>query len=107
VWLYGVKRGDQLNYSVTVDGQTVGTQGGTSKFLQVLYSNPDLPYGEHQVTLKNSGAQSFVDFDSVVITTGDGNPKYVGSAFDLARWKLMFRQYRLRGHHVGGRRLYF
>jgi hypothetical protein len=54
----------------------ISNGAGDEDYQELLYSNADLPYGLHQVVLKNTGAPSFVDLDFVTITTGDGKNKY-------------------------------
>jgi hypothetical protein len=80
-YLYGAMRPNHGMYAVNVDGQTTSNNGSRdpNAFQTLLYGNSDLPYGEHQVTLTNTGAPGWVDLDYVVLTVGDGT-KCVPSA---------------------------
>ena len=78
-------------YAVTLDQTTVTANGSSGDpnlnlFNQLLFSQKGLDLGrQHQVVLKNQYTTpdpSYVDVDYIVITSGDGNEKYVASILD-------------------------
>ncbi len=78
----------QGEYAVDLDGLTTTASGYSNNltFNITLFSATDLDDTEHQVVLKNmfsSPAAAWVDLNYVVVTSGDGNPLYVLSAFPV------------------------
>jgi hypothetical protein len=84
VYLYGAKRANHGGYSISIDEQEIpSTFNGSStpeQFQTLLYGNASLSYGEHHVVLTNVEAPRWMDLDYIVITTGDGNMRFVDRA---------------------------
>jgi hypothetical protein len=80
IYLLGAKRFNHGAYTVTIGQNPAATLSGAASpdvIEQLLYGNGSLPYGQHTVTLPNTGAPGYVDLDYVVITTGDDDARSV------------------------------
>lgn len=75
-YFFGAERGNHGRYTVQVDDnqpQTFsGLQPDPGLFQQSLFSQEDLPLGNHTLLITNADANKFVDIDFLVFTTGDG-----------------------------------
>jgi hypothetical protein len=58
-----------------VDGKLQLTANGSASdnFQTALYNEANLPYGQHEVILTNSGDGEYLDLDFIVLTVGDGS----------------------------------
>jgi hypothetical protein len=83
VYIFGALRINHGGFNVTVDGVTTTGMsfGNPFVFQALLFGQGNLPYGKHEVVFTNAfgtgTAPLFVDLDFVVITTGDGDDRYV------------------------------
>ncbi|CAE6456978.1 unnamed protein product [Rhizoctonia solani] len=74
VYLYGSKRPSHGSYDVDIDGVSIGQFDGSSKSVEqlaLLAKAEGLSWGEHIVTITNSGTSGeFLDIDQIRWTTG-------------------------------------
>ncbi|CEL61973.1 hypothetical protein RSOLAG1IB_04723 [Rhizoctonia solani AG-1 IB] len=74
VYLYGSKRPSHGSYEVDVDGVSIGQFDGSSRSVEnlaLLAKAEGLNWGEHIVTITNSGTGgAFLDLDQIKWTTG-------------------------------------
>ena len=74
VWFYGAHRPGYGGYSLSVDGNTVGSGSAASSnplFDQVLGGSANLSVGEHTAILTNTGGGA-IDLDSLIFQTQIG-----------------------------------
>ncbi|KAH7335442.1 hypothetical protein B0J17DRAFT_76215 [Rhizoctonia solani] len=74
VYLYGSKRPSHGSYEVDIDGVSIGQFDGSSRSIEnlaLLAQAEGLSWGEHTVTITNSGTGgAFLDLDQIKWTTG-------------------------------------
>ncbi|CAE6418116.1 unnamed protein product [Rhizoctonia solani] len=74
VYLYGSKRPSHGSYEVDIDGVSIGQFDGSSRSVEslaLLAKAEGLNWGEHIVTITNSGTNgAFLDLDQIKWTTG-------------------------------------
>ncbi|KAJ1306648.1 hypothetical protein OPQ81_007643 [Rhizoctonia solani] len=74
VYLYGSKRPSHGSYDVDIDGVSIGQFDGSSRSIEnlaLLAKAEGLSWGEHTVTITNSGTNgAFLDLDQIRWTTG-------------------------------------
>lgn len=79
-YLFGAKRPNHGQYTVTIDNGSPSSFDGLSdpdQFQQLLFSKTDFDLGNHTITVTNGDQQGkYVDIDYIIFTTGDG---YVSS----------------------------
>ncbi|EIN08202.1 hypothetical protein PUNSTDRAFT_52662 [Punctularia strigosozonata HHB-11173 SS5] len=92
-YLYGAKRANHDEYTVTVDGSAAIANGfnATDDFQTLLWSATDLENEQHQVVLTDTSTRSdrpYVDIDFVVFTLGDGHPEtpFQDTTLDDTAW---------------------
>ncbi|TFY80466.1 hypothetical protein EWM64_g3544 [Hericium alpestre] len=76
IWLFGAKRPNYGNFTITVDGKTFAgnAQNPTAIFEQLLGGISELQMGLHTVVLTNTGSHASLDLDSLMFETQVGNP---------------------------------
>ncbi|KAG0703239.1 hypothetical protein DFH29DRAFT_917805 [Suillus ampliporus] len=86
VWIYGAKRSNHGNYTVTLDNASSVYNGEANpdEFQQVLFTQSGLTQGPHTVSLTNTGptAGSWFDIDMVAWQTEFTGTQLVTEAID-------------------------
>jgi hypothetical protein len=83
VYLFGALKVNHDEFTVIIN-DTISVTGNSFsdpfQFQQTLFGLGDLPYGTHRVVLENTCdlAAPYVDLDFIIITTGDGEERFVG-----------------------------
>ncbi|KLO14587.1 hypothetical protein SCHPADRAFT_903125 [Schizopora paradoxa] len=91
VWLFGAKRSNHGNYSVTLDdvspSQVFDGNNANGEFRTLLYGASGLSFGDHKVVITNlltNVTEPFVDLDFIILESVVGDDDSGGSDSPLA-----------------------